>query len=116
MRRGPQHVLELQEPAVELNQLVTALSHQVLVEPVAPEHLEDEAPQVAKLLVAHLQQHAALAAQGAGGGERDARWPLTAESHGSNSYNWSTTTRSSVISLTAYAGPSRVVPESLTPP
>ena len=34
----------------------------------------------------------------------------------SQTQSWRTTTRSSVSSWTAYAGPSRVLPESLTPP
>ena len=106
---------------------------------VAPVHLEREPAEVAQPLLAEEEERAALAAELACGGRRGL---AAEEGHGvedtpvghaprgvpakrlrggrasdrARGYSWRTTRRSSVSSRTAQAGPSRVLPESLTPP
>jgi hypothetical protein len=41
MRRGPEQLLELLEPSIEIEQLGTPLLDELLVEPVATEHLNE---------------------------------------------------------------------------
>ena len=72
-RGRPQHLVELDEPPVELDQLETALADELLVEAVVPEHLEDQAAEVADRLLAQVEQRTPLAAQRAGRGEGGAR-------------------------------------------
>ena len=138
LRRAEEHV-ELVDPRLEPDQLGTALEQEVLAEAVAPVHLEREAPEVAQLLLAQPHERAPLPPQGARGWSRPAPRPrLPAQQavqggktrHGREctsglgvpfpartaSQSSTTTRRSSVSSRTAYAGPSRVFPESFTPP
>ena len=115
VRGGAQHFVELGETPVELDELRATLSHELVVEAVLAEHLENEPAKVAQAVVPNLEQGTSLAAQRAGRGEEDSRRPAASKIH-EGRQSCSTTTRSSVISRTAYAGPSRVVPESLTPP
>ena len=138
--------VELVDPGLEPDQLGAALEQEVSAELIAPVHLEREPAEVAQLLLAQAHQGAALAAQVARRGHwtspsRRRRWRrvwidgLPAQEllqrretqHGASVLGASerlsrpvqrsiTTSRSSVSSRTAYAGPSRVFPESLTPP
>jgi hypothetical protein len=66
---------------VDLEQLLAALKDEVLAEPVATEHLEQEPAEVAQPLLAELEQGAPLAAQHAGRRERALRPASEDRSH-----------------------------------
>jgi hypothetical protein len=61
VRRGPQQLLDLVEATVEINELGAALAHELVVESVAPKHLDNEPAEVTQALVSHLQEDPPLA-------------------------------------------------------
>src|SRR5262249_12985403 len=112
--------VDLLDPRLDRDELRAPLDEEPGVESVALVHLECETAEVSKPLLADEEQCLALAPELAHGwhdvlGRRAVavrRLFATAR----HPQSWRTTSRSSVISRTAYAGPSRVLPESLTPP
>ena len=120
--------VDLRDAGLDRDELRAPLDDEPFVEVVAAVHLEREAAEVAEPLLAQEEQRSALAPQLAGGRRRRLAMeerPRRAEDTGTASGSASrasarlqldTTRRSSVISRTAQAGPSRVLPESLTPP
>src|SRR5262249_39375793 len=114
--RHTEQDVQLREPLVQLEQLLAAVANQILAKVITTEHLQQEPPEVSQPLLAHLPERAAVAPQNARGREGAPRRAAAEQRAHCDPYSWSTTTRSSVISRAAYAGPSRVFPESLTPP
>ena len=114
--------VDLRDARLDRDELGAALDDERLVELVAAVHLEREAAEVAQPVLAEQEQRAALAPQVARGGrgrlalEERQRPDEDTRRRPRRRYSWTTTSRSSVISRTAHAGPSRVLPESLTPP
>ena len=103
---------------LDRHELGAALDHEPGVEAISLVHLEREAAEVAQPLLAHLEQRLALALELAGRRD-DVRRPLAQRTGGSSpsvTLELEHDETSSVISRTAYAGPSRVFPESFTPP
>ena len=84
MRGGAQHLVELDETPVELDELRAALANELVVEAVLAEHLENEPAEVAQAVVPDLEQRTSLAAQRARRGEEDSRRPA-AKRHGASS-------------------------------
>ena len=123
--RAADEGIDLRDPGLDGNELGAPLDDEPFVELVAAVHLEREAAKVAQPLLTEEEERASLASELACPG----RGRLAVEEgHGVRirahpgctprvpGYSWITTRRSSVISRTAQAGPSRVLPESLTPP
>jgi hypothetical protein len=73
MGRGLEHPLELLEPSIEFDQLGAPLLDELLVEPVAPEHLYEQPSEVAETLVSGGEQRTPLASQRPWRGKDDAR-------------------------------------------
>ena len=119
-----QELLDLAEARVDADDDRGPLLQEVVAKPAAPVHLDEQAAEIAQRVLARFQQRPALAPEHAGVGtaRRDTGSSLgAAAEHPAEcrclfGYSWMTTRRSSVISRTAQAGPSRVLPESFTPP
>ena len=115
--------VDLRDAGLDRDELGAALDDEPFVELVAAVHLERQPAEVAEPLLAQEEERSALAPQLAGGRrcglaseERHAVRIRALGLRATPGYSWITTRRSSVISRTAQAGPSRVFPESLTPP
>jgi hypothetical protein len=72
MRRGLEHLLELFESSIEVEQLGTPLPDELLVEPVAAEHLYEQSAEVAEAIVSRGEQRTPLASQRPRRGKDDA--------------------------------------------
>lgn len=63
MRRGHEDRFQLLEAPVEVEQLGTPLPNELLVEPVATEHLDEQPAEVPEALVLRREQRTPLASQ-----------------------------------------------------
>jgi hypothetical protein len=72
MRGGLEHLLELLEPSIEVEQLGTPLPDELLIETVATEHLHEQSAEVAEAFVSRGEQRTPLAPQRPWRGKDDA--------------------------------------------
>jgi hypothetical protein len=81
VRGSAEHLVDLAEPPVEVDELGAALADELIVEAVLTKHLEYQPTEVAHPFVADLEQGTPLAAEDARGRKDDARRPAAAKVH-----------------------------------